>query len=1018
VISPLLPVDDFARQLAPDELARMADQLLPHRELILCSAVPDGAESLRTALGDARMDALLRELTLFVRRNLRGGDAIAAMGDELLLMFDASALLAGAVANRILAAVRGHVFSAGAADRSVRLSLAIGVAPSTGRADLTAESLLVAARAARRLVVADGFQLARGPVRPDLDLGRFVGRVEEVARFTDYLDDMVRGVGRVVAVIGERGIGASSLVHALQPEVRLRGGSLVIGSCHDHVLPRPYGVWGEVLRGVRRLPVKSTRAWRELPALDPTLEGAARETSGGSKTRLLEELADFLRLAAQQRPLLLLLENLQWADVASWDALEYLIGQLESERIMIALTFGTDTASDDALERWNRLASRPRHHAMRLTGLTRDDVKRWLEGAMRTSEAGRELLAYLYRQTEGNPLQLTQLIRDLRESDFIMPTDDGWQWRSVAEFPVLAQLDVVIGRRLRRLPPAARSLLEAVAVLGRATVEPLAAQMAGLDPEAGREALRHLLAVGMLDSSHDRDRTTCILGHDEIGRVAREQLAPDRRRALESRIASVLARDGSGAAVEIAEHFEHAGEPAEAHRFALAGADEALALHEMTSVAQLLAAAERTAPDPAALAEVRMRMAAIAELAGRFEEAEVLCDHALEWYVGQGDRLGAIKVKRTRSLVRTKRGQQASESLTELLALEEEAAAAGADMERAAVLLLVAQMHWRLGDVRAAQRCGEEAVAIAEQGTDQTLLADACNRLAATLPPEARERSRQLFARSLEIATALGDPFRQLRGLNNIGVQELLASNWDAARRALTMASEQARTAGLVESWGRAELNLGVLAARVGDDEAAARALSESLRLTAMVQLGEEQLYATYNMAHLDRVRERYREAIDLYELVTELAERIGQVAVQAGAIAGMGLCSYLAGDLAAARLSFAAASPLMERLLEWFQGRELIVALELNLALEDGRTEPACRLFDEALHLAAPSDTYGAAWLTAEFAGVLHDGAPAVIEAAVARYQDVPEVVGNPRIRDRFAVLKFDSKVTIDRIE
>jgi tetratricopeptide (TPR) repeat protein/GGDEF domain-containing protein len=1016
VISPLLPADDFARQLSPAELTALADQLSSTRELILCSAVADGMSALRADLGDARIDALIRELTLFVRRNLRGADAIAVAGDELILLIDAPAMLASAVANRILSAVRGHVFSGGASDRSLRLTLAMGVSPAVDRGE-RADALLDAARAARREIGTDGHLVARGPTFDGLDLGRFVGRAEHLARFTDYLDDMVRGVGRVVAVIGERGVGSTALVRALQPEVRLRGGSLVVGTCHEHLLPDPYALWTEVLRGIRRLPVKTTRIWRELPALDPTLEGATAEMSGGSKTRLLEELADFLRLAAQQRPLLLLLENVQWADAASWDALEYLVGQLESERIVIALTFDTDTSSDDAQERWGRLATRPRHHEMHLTGLTRDDVKRWLEGAMRTGEAGRELLAYLYRHTEGNPLLLTQLIRDLRESDYIVRRERGWTWRSVSEFPVQADLDAVIGRRLRRLSTASRALLDAAAVLGRGAVELLLIEMAGLEVDEGRQALRQLLGSGLLDSSHDRDRLSCILGHDEIGRVARAVMPSARLIALHERVARALASGHGGSAAEIAGHFELAGNLVEAHRFALAGADAALALHEMASVADLLAAAERAAPNDAALAEVRVRMASVAEVGGRYEEAELLCDRALEWYEIQGDQTNILKMKRTRLMVRSKRGQGAREMLHELLALEQEAAAAGADMERAAVLLLVAQMHWRLGDLRAAQGCAEEAVAIAERGQDQILLSDACNRLAATLPPEARARSRELFARSLEIATALGDPLRRLRGLNNIGVQELLASNWDAARQALTMAADQSRTAGLVESWGRAELNLGVLAARVGDDDGAGRALSEALRLTAMVQLGEEQLYATYNMAHLERVRGRFREAIDTYELVTELAERIGQVEVQAGGLAGMGLCRFLAGDLPGAIQSAASVLPLMERLTDWFQGRELLVALRVYLALTDGQVDEAAVLFERALILAAPSDTYGAAWLTAEFALALYEHSPAVVGAAIERYEHVPEVVANPRIRERFAVLKFDSNVPIDRI-
>ena len=76
-----------------------------------------------------------------------------------------------------------------------------------------------------------------------------------------------------------------------------------------------------MLRAIRRLPVKSTRQWRELPSLDPSLERASDELSrGGSKVRLLEELADFLRLAAQQPPLFILLDDMQWAGSAAADS--------------------------------------------------------------------------------------------------------------------------------------------------------------------------------------------------------------------------------------------------------------------------------------------------------------------------------------------------------------------------------------------------------------------------------------------------------------------------------------------------------------------------------------------------------------------------------------------------------------------------------------------------------------------------------------------------------------------------
>ena len=1014
MISPLTPADDFARQLRLPELLRLVDELAGTRVILVCSAVADGFGALREELGDARGDALLRELTLFLRRNLRGTDAIAVEQFELVVMIDAPASLAAVVVDRLIAAVRGHVFSAGASDRSLRLSIAMGVASATERAAQSAQ-LLAEARGARAEIGSDGFLLSSDAAPDALDLGRFVGRAEHLSRFADYLDDMVRGVGRVVAVVGESGVGATALVRSLQPEVRLRGGSLVVATCHRHVLPAPYSLWAQVLNAVRRLPVKSMRVWRELHLLDAALETAGQETSGGGKTRLLEELADYMRLAAQQRPLVVLLEDLQWADAASWDALEYLVSQLESERILLVLTFVSDGANDDALDRWRGLAGRPRHSEMTLTRLTRDDAKRWLEGATRSADPGRELLAYLYRHSEGNPLILTQLLRDLHEGGFLLRTTSGWQSSPIASLPVRVDMAAIVERRMARLSPPAHALLEGAAVLGRGATEALLIEMAGVPPADARVALEQLMATGLLTMASERDRPTYAIAHDEIAMVVRERLGTMRRTELHASVARTLTAHRGGSA-EIAGHFELAGLRGDAHQMALLSADEALALHETASVAQLLAAAERSAPSDAALAEVRVRMASLAEVAGRYEEAEALADQALEWYVAQGDRLKAVQIKRTRALVRIARGKGAAETLAELLALENEAVEAGAERERGAVLLLEGQMYARLGDFRSAQRVADEAVAIAERIGDAVLLSDACNRLGATIQFEDPVRARALFNKSFEIATLLGDPVRRIRGLNNRGVLELISNNWDAARRELTMAVEQARTAGLLEAWGRAELNLGVLAGRIGDYEGAARALSEGLRITSMVQSTADQLYATYNMAHVDRERGRLAEAADLYELVTELAARIGQVEVQAGAFAGNGLCRFLLGDVDGARRSLAATYPLMQLLDDWFQGREMEAALRLHLLLVNGELAAAGDLFERSLAMAAPKDVYGAAWLTAEFGERLRETIPEAIAAAVAHYSALPEVMDNPRIKERFAVLKIDSNVSIDR--
>ena len=1016
MISPTLLADDFARQLSLDELAAAARAAHPTGRAVLWSVLPDAMDAIRRELGDTRADALVRELSLFVRRNLRGTDALAVAGDELIVLLDAPSLGADAVAQRLLAATRTHVFSGGASDRSLRLTLSIGVAyaPEHGS---TMEALLAAARAGRVVAGRDGHALAMSGRRNTLEVGRFVGRTEQLTQLTNALDDMVRGVGHVVAVIGETGVGASALVRTLEPEVRMRGGSLVLAACRESTHEAPYALWCDVLRAVRRLPVKSTRVWRELPSLDSSLERADDDAPGGrSKIRLLEELADFLRLGAQQRPLMLHLEELQWIDDASWDALEYLIPQLESERILISLSFRTGEEYDDVMERWSRLQNRPRHHEMRLTRLTRDDVKRCLEAAMRGEEVGRDLLASVYRQTEGNPLLLTHLLRDLEESGHLVFEESRWRWSPATSLPPQATLHELLARRIDRLPGSARAVLEAAAVLAHDCDDELLAQMTMLPMEDVVEGLARLLAAELLVPTFERVRGAFAFGHDEVARAARSMLAADRLTALHRRAAEVLAARGGGSAAEIAMHFAAAGADHEAHEYSLLAADAALALYENGAAATLLAAAERTAPSDEALAEVRVRMALLAEVAGRYEEAEALCELALSYYEDRGNQLQALRVKRTRMMVRMQRGQSARDTLEALLALEEEARQVNAAPERAAILLLISQTHWRLGDPTASRQVAEESLEIAERVGDRLLIADACIRCAITVQFTDFARARALHHRALQISTELGEILRRVRCLINLGALELIQNNWEEARQALQSAADEARTAGLTEMWGNAALNLGVTAARIGEYDTAAEQLGQALQLCAAVQNSQLQLYATYNLAHLERDRGRYRLAGDTYELVVALAERIGQAEVQEGARAGYGLSRLEGGHESDARTAAVRVGQFLESRADWFQGRELGEALLLRLQRLDGRQGQMPATLERALELADPTDVYAAAWLTAEFWDDIHPLAPGMMERAARRYGTRPEVLGNPKIRDRFAVLLFDSKSTIDR--
>ena len=1001
--------DDFAPHLPPAELAALASSVAAARPVVVMSATPAKLEELRARIDPRRVDLRLRELVVLVRRSLRGTDAVALTGDELLVMVDGPIVVAQPITARLLAAVRTHRFTGGVTDHPVRLTLSLGAAAAPEHGD-DFEQLVRAARRARAQAGGDNATFAHSRELGGLDLERFVGRAEPLARLSESLDDMARGVARVVAVIGETGVGSSSLVQMLGPEVRLRGGSLVSAACHEQRLPEPYALWSDVLRAVRRLPVKSTRVWRELSLLDASLERAPEElTRGGSKVRLLDELADFLRLAAQQRPLLILLDDMQWADAASWDALEHLVPQLESERIVLALTIRTVEPSDDALERWSRLASRPHHDEIRMTRLTRDDVKRWVEGAMAHGEAGRDLLAYLYRHTEGNPLHLAHLLRDLEEGGHLVREGERWRWSDLRELPSDVTFADVVTRRAARLPAHCAPVLELVATLDREFDEAFLRRAREWDEAELRDGIRCLIDARFLTPTYDRDCASYLFSHDELARVTRENLPAGRRAELHAQVASELAKARSASHSLIASHYEAAGHSAETHRHAVLAADAALALYDSGAASMLLTVAARHAPSPAALGSVRVRLAELADAAGHYEEAEALCDLALNWFEGDEDPVQAIRLKRMRTLVRMQRGQGARETLSALFALVDEATLAGADSERASILLVASQMLARLGEPHEAQRVAEECVAIAAQVGDPVLLCDSYNRLGLCVVLSEPERARELFRHALEIIVPLNDVFRRVRLLNNIGFLELTASRFEHARESLESAVRFARTAKLIDLWARASLNLGVIASRSGQYEESAHTLGEALRLSAEAQQTELQLGITYNLGHVARDQGDLQRAGDTYELAMELAERIGQSEIKAGALAAMALSRLALGHVEEAARLNQQLQPLAEKLPEWFQGREFVEALPIHLALRKSTAE-AYERFIRALTLAESRDVWGASWLVAEFGLMLRGHAPEVIEEIVRRYDGKPELVDMPQIRERFGVIMADT--------
>ena len=480
-----------------------------------------------------------------------------------------------------------------------------------------------------------------------------------------------------------------------------------------------------------------------------------------------------------------------------------------------------------------------------------------------------------------------------------------------------------------------------------------------------------------------------------------------RLRRVHERVALMTERRTPAAIAELAMHYDQSGGVDKAYQYALMAADQARGSYAHHESLELLQIAERNAGSDGALADVRIRMAQVAEAMGQFEEAEALCDSAIEWMMVHADPRRTIAPRRIRERIRASLGQPARVTLAACIGLDEEAKTRGIDVERVALLNMISQAQSRLGERGSAERTASEGVALAERVGDTTLLADNLVRLGVTREPIATDEARSLYRRAFELYRSVGDLRGQARCHNNLGISFQLRGDWASASEELDRAIAAARVAGMREVWGLAALNSGVMALKRAEYDRAGDRFGEALAIFAIMKDSERQLYAVYNLAHLELERSDLDAATDLYDVACSMSRSIGQSDVDIGARAGYGLALLEQGKDVAARVASLESAERLRGRSEWFQGRELAEALRIRMLAHDGKLADARRRLDEGLALASASDQYGAAWLAAHCAPAFATADADYATDLAATHSAVARSVGYAAIVSRFESMR-----------
>ena len=286
-----------------------------------------------------------------------------------------------------------------------------------------------------------------------------VGREREQALLRDQLAAALAGEGSLVLLGGEAGIGKTALAEALLPEAAEQGALVLVGRCYDLSETPPYGPWVEAFD---QLPDEFDRA--SLPAPLGDGEPAA------SQAALFARVRDFLAAVATRQPLVLLLDDLHWADPASLDLLRYLARQVMGLPLLLLVTYRADelTRRHPLYQLLPLLVREARATQLDLRALPNEAVRALLRAryALPAAEEA-QLVAYLRERAEGHPLFVGELLRTLEEEGTLRPSDDGWALADLGQVRVPRLLRQTIEGRLARLAEEDQRLLAVAAVIGQ-----------------------------------------------------------------------------------------------------------------------------------------------------------------------------------------------------------------------------------------------------------------------------------------------------------------------------------------------------------------------------------------------------------------------------------------------------------------------------------------------------------------------------------------------------------------------
>ncbi|MEA2490581.1 MAG: hypothetical protein QOH21_2373, partial [Acidobacteriota bacterium] len=451
------------------------------------------------------------------------------------------------------------------------------IAPVTRRAVVQTAVEMTAPAAAHDPLVANYDQLA--------------GRDAELATLGAELHSALDGAPRPVVIVGESGIGKTQLARHFRRCATEQGAMSLYGRFFDYRGARlaPYELFLDLLRSAAlgsaaNIRPDDGRPLRDLleaacgvrlPAELFTDAQSAGDAVGagnvGDHFRFVVPICRAWLALSRKQPIVIVFDDLQWADAASLDAIGCLMRMLDGERLMLVMVARADEAdrAGHPLRAWlEENAVRRAYTTLRLQRLDEEDCRQVIGaifGIRRTGEIPRGDLETLFRLTEGNPYFLVETLRLLVGAGAIVPetATRRWLWRGMSDLSLPETIVTAARAKIELLPGHVRTVVEQAAVIGDEFQMGTLCRLVGESEADVETVLSEAVRGGVLSTHGLTPGEDCRFQHSILRHVVYDAISPSRRRVLHARVAAAIEAvygESDRVAEALAAHYAAAGD--------------------------------------------------------------------------------------------------------------------------------------------------------------------------------------------------------------------------------------------------------------------------------------------------------------------------------------------------------------------------------------------------------------------------------------------------------------------------